>query len=164
MIRRTARVLALATALVLAACSPEPQPANPALWRVDGPAGGRAWLFGTIHSLPRPTVWRTSAVARAFDDSDRIVVEIAGLDQRGVMQHTFAMLAHTPGQPPLGERKMRWPGVEPYEGGYHGFFPSWREFWERGGPPDADVVEPAPFDEFIQRMRRDAAPPKIKVR
>jgi uncharacterized protein (TIGR02246 family) len=67
-------------------------------------------------------------------------------------------------KPPLGERKMRWPGVEPYEGGYHGFFPSWREFWERGGPPDADVVEPAPFDEFIQRMRRDAAPPKIKVR
>lgn len=67
-------------------------------------------------------------------------------------------------KPPLGENKMRWPGVAPYEGGYHSLFPSWQEFWDRGGPPDADVAEPAPFDEFIQRLRRDSAAPKIKVR
>jgi hypothetical protein len=67
-------------------------------------------------------------------------------------------------QPPLGAAKMRWPGVEPYEGGYHALFPSWQEFWERGGPPDADVVEPARFDEFILRMRRGVESPRIKVR
>jgi hypothetical protein len=59
---------------------------------------------------------------------------------------------------------MRWPGVEAYEGGYHSLFPSWREFWERGGPPDADVAQPAPFDEFLRRLRRDAVAPKVKVR
>lgn len=67
-------------------------------------------------------------------------------------------------KPPLGADKMRWPGVAPYEGGYHGYFPSWREFWQRGGPPDTDVAEPAAFDEFILRLRRDAAPPRVKVR
>lgn len=111
MIRRAAQALVLAAALALAACSPEPQEANPALWRVDGPAGERAWLFGTIHSLPRPAAWRTPAVDRALGESDRIVVEIAGLDERGAMQHTFAMLATTPGQPPLGQRID--PGLRP---------------------------------------------------
>jgi len=66
--------------------------------------------------------------------------------------------------PPLGDRKMRWPGVEPYEGGYHALFPSWQEFWQRGGPPDADVAEPAPLEEFIKRLRRGAEAPRIKVR
>jgi hypothetical protein len=41
-------------------------------------------------------------------------------------------------------------------------FPSWQEFWTRGGPPDADVAPPAPFDEFIKRLRGDAAPPKLQ--
>lgn len=67
-------------------------------------------------------------------------------------------------KPPLGERKMRWPQVEPYTGGYHELFPSWREFWERGGPPEGEVAAPAPFDEFIERMRRGAAAPVVKVR
>ena len=59
---------------------------------------------------------------------------------------------------------MRWPGVEPYEGGYHELFPSWQEFWERSGPPDTPVPEPVPFDEFIARMRRGARDPSIKMR
>jgi hypothetical protein len=67
-------------------------------------------------------------------------------------------------KPPLGDYKMRWPGVEPYEGGYHALFPSWQEFWQRGGPPAADVAEPAPLDEFIKRLRRGADAPRIKVR
>lgn len=67
-------------------------------------------------------------------------------------------------KPPLGDYKMRWPGVEPYEGGYHALFPSWQEFWQRGGPPAADVAEPAPLDEFIKRLRRGAVAPRIKVR
>ena len=59
---------------------------------------------------------------------------------------------------------MRWPGVAPYEGGYHQLFPSWKAFWARSGPPDGPVADPAPFDEFIKRMRADAPAPSIKVR
>jgi len=67
-------------------------------------------------------------------------------------------------KPPLGELKMRWPGREPYEGGFHDLFPSWREFWERGGAPsDRPVEEPAPLDKFIETMRRGAPMPRVRV-
>jgi hypothetical protein len=68
-------------------------------------------------------------------------------------------------KPPVGERKMRWPGREPYEGAFHELFPSWREFW--ANPPGSDepeVAEPAPVGEFLKRMRRGAPDPRIKVR
>jgi hypothetical protein len=55
--------------------------------------------------------------------------------------------------PPLGPRKMRWPGREWYDGGYAQFWPSWREFWEPGFTPDSDVPPPAPLDAFLLRMR-----------
>jgi len=67
-------------------------------------------------------------------------------------------------KPPLGPAKMRWPGVAPYEGGFHQLFPSWNAFWARSGPPDGPVADPAPFDEFIKRMRANAPAPSIKVR
>jgi SnoaL-like domain len=67
-------------------------------------------------------------------------------------------------KPPLGPAKMRWPGVAPFEGGYHQLFPSWKAFWARSGPPDGPVAEPAPFDEFIKRLRANAPMPSIKVR
>lgn len=67
-------------------------------------------------------------------------------------------------KPPLGDRKMRWPGREPYEGGFHDLFPSWRDFWARGGPPDGPVPEPAPLDQFLNRMRGGADTPKVRVR
>jgi len=67
-------------------------------------------------------------------------------------------------KPPLGPKKMRWPGVASYDGGYHDLFPSWQEFWARRGPPDTDVPEPAPLNEFIERMRRGAEAPRIRVR
>ena len=67
-------------------------------------------------------------------------------------------------KPPLGPAKMRWPGVAPFEGGYHQLFPSWKAFWARSGPPDGPLAEPAPFDEFIKRLRADAPMPSIKVR
>jgi hypothetical protein len=67
-------------------------------------------------------------------------------------------------KPPIGARKMRWPGREPYEGGYHDYFPSWKEFWARSGPADRPVAEPAPLEKFIATMRGSAAAPKVKVR
>ena len=55
--------------------------------------------------------------------------------------------------PPLGERKMRWPDRDWYEGAWSEFWPSWREFWAPGFTADSDVPAPAPIDEFLLRLR-----------
>ncbi len=57
-------------------------------------------------------------------------------------------------KPPIGARKMRWPGREPYEGSFHDLFPSWDEFWSRGEPDGGPVAEPAALETFIETMRR----------
>lgn len=68
-------------------------------------------------------------------------------------------------KPPVGEKKMRWPGREPYEGAWHELWPSWKQFW--ANPPrddEPEVAEPAPLDEFLKRMRGDAPEPRIRIR
>jgi hypothetical protein len=67
-------------------------------------------------------------------------------------------------KPPIGSRKMRWPGREPYEGGFHDLFPSWKEYWARTEPATGPVEPPAPFEKFIETMRRGHKPPSVKVR
>jgi hypothetical protein len=67
-------------------------------------------------------------------------------------------------KPPIGDRKMRWPGREPYEGGFHDLFPSWKEFWANGPKEDSPVAAPAPLDKFIETMRRGHKPPSVRVR
>ena len=67
-------------------------------------------------------------------------------------------------KPPIGSRKMRWPGREPYEGGFHKYFPSWDAYWSRAGAPEGPVPAPAPFDDFIKTMRGAGASVKVKVR
>jgi len=68
-------------------------------------------------------------------------------------------------KPPLGERKMRWPGVQPYHGSFHDLFPSWQTYWSRRGEPhDGPVEPPAPLEKFIETMRRGAPLPKPRVR
>jgi uncharacterized protein YbaP (TraB family) len=98
------RWLAPLLAVFLSACSAEPQPARPALWQVEGPDGQTAWLFGTIHSLPRPADWRSPEVDNALTRSDRIVVEVGNLADGAAMAAIFARLARTPGQPPLSQK------------------------------------------------------------
>jgi uncharacterized protein (TIGR02246 family) len=67
-------------------------------------------------------------------------------------------------RPPAGPKKMRWPGRERYDGGFHDYFPSWNEFWARAGDIAGPVPEPAPLGEFLKRMRGTAAPPRVRVR
>ena len=68
-------------------------------------------------------------------------------------------------QPPIGSRKMRWPGHPPYEGSFHALFPSWKAFNERQGQPiDGPVPPPAPLEKFIETMRRGAPLPRPRVR
>jgi len=99
-------VLAIVVGLAAYGLRPRPDPASPALWRVDGPQGQRAWLFGTIHALPRAAAWRTDKVAAGLADADRIVVEVAGLQDSQAMARAFAAVAHTPGLPPLDQRLL----------------------------------------------------------
>lgn len=69
-------------------------------------------------------------------------------------------------KPPIGERKMRWPGREPYAGTFHDLFPSWQAFW--AGRPDKDslpeVAAPAPAEAFLATLRKGAPDPRIRVR
>lgn len=68
-------------------------------------------------------------------------------------------------KPPVGDDKMRWPDREPYSGAYHDLWPSWQDFW--ANPPASDepeVASPAPLDQFLKTMRRNAPLPKIRVR
>lgn len=57
-------------------------------------------------------------------------------------------------KPPVGQRKMRWPGREPYEGAFHALFPSWKAFWARQGAAGDAIAAPAPLEAFIETMRR----------
>jgi uncharacterized protein (TIGR02246 family) len=57
-------------------------------------------------------------------------------------------------KPPVGQRKIRWPGREPYAGSFHDLFPSWKDYWDRGGPEAGPLAEPAPLEAFIETMRR----------
>jgi hypothetical protein len=68
-------------------------------------------------------------------------------------------------KPPVGDNKMRWPDRESYEGAFHELWPSWAAFWAT--PSDGDepqVAPPAPLEQFLTRMRRGSADPKIRVR
>ena len=67
-------------------------------------------------------------------------------------------------KPPVGPNKMRWPGTDPAEGNFHKLFPSYRDYWARDGAAAHPVPPPAPFDQFLNHMRRGQAAPRVKVR
>lgn len=96
------RIFAILLGVCLAACSPATDPADPALWQVDGPDGQQAWLFGTVHALERPAAWKTPAIAAALENADTLFVEIAG--DAAEAGSAFEQLSTTPGQPRLSAR------------------------------------------------------------
>jgi uncharacterized protein YbaP (TraB family) len=101
------RALALAAALLLAACDepqrewPEP---SPALWEVVSPEGQRGWLFGTIHALPAEVRWRTPAIDAALAGSGVLVVEIAAVGDADKAAAAFERFSGGDDLPPLSRR------------------------------------------------------------
>jgi len=66
-------------------------------------------------------------------------------------------------KPPLGEKKMRWPNKDPYDGFFHDLFPSWKEFWSSDYIRDTDVSEPVEAEAFLMNLRRGSQAGKIRV-
>jgi uncharacterized protein YbaP (TraB family) len=54
--------------------------AKPALWKIKG-AKGTLYLFGSVHVMKKEVHWDTGKVKAAFDASDALYLEIAGLDE-----------------------------------------------------------------------------------
>lgn len=67
-------------------------------------------------------------------------------------------------KPPIGDKKMRWPEREHYDGAWHELWPSWKEFWDNPPADLPEVAPPARYGEFLNRMRRGSSDPKIRVR
>ncbi|MBS3928481.1 MAG: TraB/GumN family protein [Sphingomonadales bacterium] len=99
----TRLLLALLGALALSSCA-RPAEVRPALWLVEGPGGQKAWLFGTIHALAEPVDWRSATVAQALAQSDRLVLEVAAIENDQATASAFANLASSPGLPPVEQR------------------------------------------------------------
>jgi uncharacterized protein len=85
--------------------------AHPALWHVQGPRG-EAYLFGSIHLLPRNIAWRTRQVDAAIKRADIFVFEVSTDDQA---QATIRHLIATEGMLPPGQslRAMLPPSSQP---------------------------------------------------
>jgi hypothetical protein len=66
-------------------------------------------------------------------------------------------------KPPIGDRKMRWPGREPYEGGWGDFWPTWKQFWDASRDLDTPVAEPAEMGAFLMSLRGGASE-EVRVR
>lgn len=101
---RLAQFLVAPLLLLVAACGS----AEPALWRVDKAdaaegAEPAAYLFGTIHALPRGLDWQGSTLDAALEDADVLVVEIEKLDP-AQSRRIFEELAVDITLPPIDER------------------------------------------------------------
>lgn len=95
---------ALLAALLLQACAPPPDPAQPALWEVTAPGGGKAWLMGTVHALQRPANWQGPKVAAAMAEADLIVTELGPDEDAAANAQVMADLSQSQGLPPLSQR------------------------------------------------------------
>lgn len=108
-------LLTLIATVCLAACSNAQEPVQlntvkegkPALWKVTGTKPeqvGEAYLFGTIHILPKDVNWRTPLLEEALKESDRLVIEVLGLEDTKNAAKIFSKLAISPNQPEIEKR------------------------------------------------------------
>lgn len=93
----------LAPALVQAAEKVPPKPEVPALWEVQM-GKSRAFLFGTVHTLPRGVDWFKPHVARALDQSKTLVLETEIPESPGALQPVVMKLSRLSAPRPVLER------------------------------------------------------------
>jgi ketosteroid isomerase-like protein len=73
---------------------------------------------------------------------------------RGRVQTRLYATAHD--DPPVGPKKVRWPGAQPMESGFHDALPAWAEFWnDREMPPR----EMEGTQKLVTRLRRGTGLP-----
>ncbi len=106
------RILLLVMALLLQPAAagaqggrgkPALQPEVPPLWLVEG-HGARAYVFGTVHALPRGVDWFRPHVLAAFEQSTRLVLETDVPDSAGAMLPVLMKLTRLPQARPLHTR------------------------------------------------------------
>jgi len=107
LLKHFGRKLAAFGAIAATACAApaaEPKAASPALWKVAD-SDTTIYLFGTIHLLPKGTVWRSPAFDKVAAGSDTLIVEtvIDESNPAATMGELFK-LAISPGLPPLSAR------------------------------------------------------------
>lgn len=110
--------VALMAMIGLSACSDADRPINiydgeakPALWRVEAGAGpattksdGVAYIFGTVHLLPDGVNWHGEKIADAEKRSDRLVLEVKGLENTPLIARIFTQMAMDENPPPIARR------------------------------------------------------------
>lgn len=90
------------------AATPKPkaataQPLVPALWVVEG-HGRKAYVFGTVHALPRGVDWFRPHVLQALDQSTRLVLETEVPDSPAAMAPVLMKLTRLQAARPLPDR------------------------------------------------------------
>lgn len=100
------RLVAIAAALLLAACGAEPEGdgPSPALWEVSDQEGHKGWLFGTVHALPDGLEWQTPLLLSTLDKTGVLVVEVSDIGASRMAQQAFVALAASRDLPPLLSR------------------------------------------------------------
>lgn len=81
-----------------AATLAQTQPSDPALWAVRDD-DTTVYLFGTIHFLKPDTDWRTDQVRRAWDASDRLILEVANPDDQAEVAPLIQQFGLSPQRP-----------------------------------------------------------------
>lgn len=79
------------------------EPPVPALWQVEG-FGRKAYVFGTVHALPRGVDWFRPHVVSALDRSTRLVLETEIPDSPAAMMPVVMKLTRLPAARPLEAR------------------------------------------------------------
>jgi uncharacterized protein YbaP (TraB family) len=80
-----------------------PEPPVPALWQVEG-FGRKAYVFGTVHALPRGVDWFRPHVVSAIDRSTRLVLETEIPESPAAMLPVVMKLTRLPAARPLETR------------------------------------------------------------
>jgi SnoaL-like domain len=138
----------------------------------SGPSGTAHGVAGHIIEFESPTL--ASGLVYSRNDLETptawLIEMMAYLDRYSRRDGRWYFQRRTPlywyecdiTNPPLGEKKLRWPGREPGEGAFHDAFPSWAEFWDRvDGDADAPVPPPAAVGRFLETVRRGRGSPRV---